>query len=243
MKIYPAIDLINGKPVRLLQGDFSQQTNYPHDAVELACAYADAGAQHLHVVDLDGSRKGKMAQTRLIRRMAQQSGLKLQVGGGIRSPADVEILLECGVDKVVIGSLAVRDHGLATSMLELYGAEHVTMAIDVRISDGKSEIATFGWQKAEGMEPVQLIKQYPRLRHVLCTDIGRDGSLQGPNLQLYRDLVEAHPELSFQASGGVGSLQDIHDVSATGCSALIIGKALLEGRFRLEEALEAAGGC
>ncbi len=243
MKIYPAIDLIDGKPVRLLQGDFAQQTNYPHDAVELACAYAEAGAHHLHVVDLDGSRTGKMAQARLIRRMAKESGLKLQVGGGIRSPADVEILLESGVDKVVIGSLAVRDHELASSMLELYGAEHVTIAIDVRISAGKREIATFGWQKGEGMEPVQLIEQYPRLRNVLCTDIGRDGSLQGPNLELYRELVEAHPELSFQASGGVGALQDVRDVCATGCQALIIGKALLEGRFSLKEALEAAGEC
>ncbi len=237
MKILPAIDLLAGRPVRLLQGDFAAVTHYPQDPVALARAYAEQGARHLHIVDLDGSRHGRPTETALIGRMVAASGLEVQVGGGIRSLAQARALRDAGVARVVIGSLAVKDPATTGAILDALGPEAVTLAIDVRLVEGRAEVASEGWLEASGLGPETLLARYPGLRAALCTDIGRDGSLRGPNLALYRSLVAAWPALEIQASGGVGSLEDVRAVRATGADGLIIGKALLEGRFTLAEAL------
>ena len=240
MIIYPAIDLIAGEVVRLHKGDFAQKTTYGTDPVAVARAYADAGASWLHLVDLDGAKDPAHRQTTLISRIIEGSGLKVQTGGGIRSRADVEALLSAGASRVVIGSLAVRHQDTVAAMIADLGAEAICLAADVVRPDQDFMIAVSGWQEASTMTLADFIEGFlpSGLRHVLCTDIDRDGTLTGPNKALY-DIVKAtYPDICLQASGGV---KGIEDLDGLGTDGVIIGRAIYEQKIDLKAALELGG--
>ena len=237
MELIPAIDLRNGRCVRLLYGDFAQETRYPVDPVELAVQYRNLGARWLHVVDLDGAKQGAPANLALIRRMRDAAQVDVQLGGGIRTRASLEQALEVA-SRAVIGSLAVGDPDLVAAWLTEFGPDRLTLALDVRLAaDGTPLIATHGWTRASTLTLAAAIDRYAvvGLRHVLCTDIDRDGALTGPNTALYRDCVERWPAIAFQASGGVRDLADLMALTAVGVAATVSGKALLEGRLKPEE--------
>ena len=237
MDLLPAIDIRGGRCVRLLQGDFGQETRYPVDPVDLAQRYADLGAAWLHVVDLDGAARGAPANLEVVRTMANAANLKIQLGGGIRSRDDLERALEA-VDRAVIGSLAVEAREQVTSWLAELGADRLTLALDVRMDeDDMPRIATHGWTRDSAETLWNALEAYSAtgLRHVLCTDVERDGALLGPNLRLYSTCAHRFPAISFQASGGVRDSRDLSDLAATGAAYAISGKALLEGRITEEE--------
>ena len=237
MELIPAIDLRDGRCVRLLKGDFAQETRYAVDPVELAAQYRTVGAQWLHVVDLDGAKRGEPVNLALIRRMQEASGISVQLGGGIRTLASLEQAL--GVAKrVVVGSLAVSDPELVASWLTEFGSERLTLALDVRLTeDGTPLIATHGWTRASTLTLAAAIERFASagLKHVLCTDIDRDGALSGPNVELYRECAARWPGIAFQASGGVRGVADLAALADAGVAATVSGKALLEGRLKTEE--------
>ena len=238
--IIPAIDLIDGKVVRLYQGDYNQTTEYKLDPVEVVKSYASAGAQILHIVDLTGAKDTSKRQLSLIKEMVATKLMRFQSGGGIRSEQDVKDLLAAGVERVVIGSKAVSEREEVATWFERYGAEHIVLALDINIDEnGNKFVATHGWQQDSGVSIDNLIAFYSKvgLKHVLCTDISRDGTLSGANKSLYAELVAQYPSIEWQASGGIGSLQDIQDLIPTKVKGVILGRALLEGKFTLEEAL------
>ena len=240
MIIYPAIDLIAGEVVRLHKGDFAQKTTYGTDPVAVARAYADAGASWLHLVDLDGAKDPAHRQTTLISRIIEGSGLKVQTGGGIRSRADVEALLSAGASRVVIGSLAVRDQDTVAAMIADLGAEAICLAADVVRPDQDFMIAVSGWQEASTLTLADFIEGFlpSGLRHVLCTDIDRDGTLTGPNKALYDIVKAAYPDIYLQASGGV---KGIEDLDGLGTDGVIIGRAIYEQKIDLKAVLELGG--
>ncbi|HSC15370.1 MAG TPA: 1-(5-phosphoribosyl)-5-[(5-phosphoribosylamino)methylideneamino]imidazole-4-carboxamide isomerase [Gammaproteobacteria bacterium] len=237
MELIPAIDLRDGRCVRLLQGDFDRETRYSVDPIELAEQYRELGARTLHVVDLDGAKEGVPVNLPVIRRMRAAAGVDVQLGGGIRARASLEDALEVA-GRAVIGSLAVSDPSLVTSWLTEFGPERLTLALDVRLApDGTPMIATHGWTRASTLSLGAALDRFAAagLKHVLCTDIERDGALSGPNVELYRDCVRRWPGIEFQASGGVRDVGDLRALAATGVAATVSGKALLEGRLKPEE--------
>ena len=237
MELLPAIDIRDGRCVRLLRGDFDQETRYAVDPVELAQRYADLGAAWLHVVDLDGAAQGAPVNLDTVRKMARAANLKIQLGGGIRSRDDLDRTLEA-VDRAVIGSLAIEARELVTGWLRELGAERLTLALDVRVDeDDMPRVATRGWTRDTSETLWNALSAYSAegLRHVLCTDVERDGALQGPNLRLYSTCGQRFPDIWFQASGGVRDSRDLGDLAATGVAYAISGKALLEGRIPDEE--------
>jgi len=237
MELIPAIDLRDGRCVRLLKGDFAQETRYAADPVELAQQYQELGARWLHVVDLDGAKRGEPANLPVIRRMQEASGIRVQLGGGIRTRASLDQALGVAA-RVVVGSLAVSDPDLVAAWIEELGPDRVTLALDVRIdAAGTPLIATHGWARASALTLAAAIDRYAKagLRHVLCTDIDRDGALTGPNVAFYAECVERWPGIEFQASGGVRDPADLRALTAAGVAATVSGKALLEGRLKPEE--------
>ena len=243
MIIYPAIDLLDGRCVRLTYGDFTQCKVYNEDPVAAARDFCRRGATHLHVVDLEGSRSGAPQEQSLIQRLVCESGLKVQVGGGIRRVSHAREWLELGADRIVIGSLAVRDPEALKTLLGSYGPERITLALDLRLDAEEAAhatLATQGWTEAALDSPWHVLSQYISWggQYVLVTDIGRDGALSGANTALYQYILHAYPGISLIASGGVAGSQDVHDLKRAGAYAAVIGKALYEGRLTLEEALQ-----
>jgi phosphoribosylformimino-5-aminoimidazole carboxamide ribotide isomerase len=237
MELIPAIDLRDGRCVRLLKGDFARETRYELDPVELARRYRDAGAAWLHVVDLDGAKRGAPVNLALVERMRRASGLKVQLGGGIRQRANLEAAL-AAADRAVIGSLAVSDPETVAGWLAELGPDRLTLGLDVRLAaDGRALIATHGWTQDSTLTLEEAIERYRAagLRHVLCTDIDKDGALEGPNVALYGECVRRWPGVAFIASGGVRDAADLAALAATGVAAAVSGKALLEGRLTPEE--------
>ena len=236
--VIPAIDLRGGQVVRLKQGDYAQQTTYAADPRELARRYADAGARRLHLVDLDGARSGQLDNLDVIGTIAAD-GMQVQAGGGVRGEDDLCRLFDAGVDRVVLGSVAIREPELVAGWLGKYGAERLTLALDTRCIDGRWTLPSAGWTETGTRTLDELAPWYAErsARHLLCTDIDRDGMLAGFNLDLYRHLAATVPSLAVQASGGVRSLDDIRAAREAGARGVILGRALLEGRFTVEEAL------
>jgi len=238
--VYPAIDVRDGRVVRLRQGDYMQETRYASDPLALARSYSDSGAQWLHLVDLDAARAGGCTLRPLLRRIVDETTLKVQTGGGVRSVDDVQSLLDAGAARVVIGTVAVRAPDEVRTWLTRFGAERLTIALDARQdSDNIWRLPVAGWTEASGRSVEEVLESYAgsTLRHVLCTDIARDGMLSGPNLDLYRMLREIAPGLTLQASGGVRGSEDVIAVRDAGCAGVVLGKALLEARLDLAEAL------
>ncbi|EIM00315.1 MULTISPECIES: 1-(5-phosphoribosyl)-5-[(5-phosphoribosylamino)methylideneamino]imidazole-4-carboxamide isomerase [Rhodanobacter] len=236
--VIPAIDLRGGQVVRLKQGDYAQQTTYAADPRALARRYAEAGARWLHMVDLDGARSGSLANLAVIQAITAD-GMQIQAGGGVRGEDDLRRLFDAGVQRVVLGSVAIRDPELVAGWLGRYGAERLTLALDTRRLGGRWSLPSAGWTEIEARTLDELAPWYAArgARHLLCTDIDRDGMLAGFNLDLYRHLVATVPSLAVQASGGVRSLDDIRAAREAGAWGVILGRALLEGRFTVEEAL------
>jgi phosphoribosylformimino-5-aminoimidazole carboxamide ribotide isomerase len=238
--IIPAIDLINGKVVRLYQGDYGQKTEYSASAQERFDLYVAAGAKQLHLVDLDGAKDASKRQLDVIRELLKNTRAPVQIGGGIRTENDVRDLLEAGANRVVIGSTAVKSPDMVIEWMKRYGAEHIVLALDVNIdADGQRKIAVAGWQQDSGITIEALIEKFlpAGLKHVLCTDISRDGTLQGSNVALYSCLSREYPQIQFQASGGIGGIADIEALKGSGVGGIILGRSLLEGKFTVEEAI------
>jgi len=238
--IYPAIDVREGKVVRLTQGDYARQTIYGDDPLALAQRYADAGARWLHLVDLDAARAGGYTLLPLLKALAERTALKVQTGGGVRSEGDVARLLDAGAQRVVIGSLAVREPEIVAGWIANFSAERITVALDTRQDErGSWRLPVHGWTEDGERDLDTLAAAYADvgLRHLLCTDIARDGMLSGPNQALYQHLTDRLPALAVQASGGVRDLADVIAARASGCAGVVLGKALLDGRLELAQAL------
>lgn len=237
MIIYPAMDLMGGRVVRLRQGRFDDQTVYSDNPAAALESFASAGATWAHIVDLDGARAKEPVQHAVIATLATSTPLKLQVGGGFRTREQVAAMLEAGVERVVVGSLAVKAPALVGEWLHEFGADRIVLSLDVRMSDKIPIVAVSGWTEASGLSLWDVAALLPSAKHLLLTDIGRDGMLEGPNFALLEETAERLPHLRIQASGGVSSLADIARLHTDGA---IIGKALWEGRIRLEEVLSLA---
>jgi phosphoribosylformimino-5-aminoimidazole carboxamide ribotide isomerase len=238
--IIPAIDLIEGSVVRLYQGDYEQKTQYELNPIDVVNSYADQGAKWLHIVDLTGAKDTNKRQLKLIGDMVATGRMQFQAGGGIRSEQDVAQLLELGVKRVVIGSLAVKEPELVKGWVTKYGSEAIVLALDINIDEqGNKFIATHGWQENSGVSLEALLEDFLSVgaKHVLCTDISRDGTLQGANHQLYSEMAAKFPTIEWQASGGIGNLDDIEVLKPTQVSGVILGRALLEGKFTVEQAI------
>ena len=238
-QVIPAIDLRGGRVVRLRQGDYARETVYAKDPVVLAQGYADAGAEWLHVVDLDGARSGTLANLAVIEAIARKVALNVQAGGGVRTGDDLRRLYAVGVARVVVGSVAVGDPGATAIWIGRYGPERLVLALDARHQAGAWRLPVHGWSEDSSVRLDALAEHYARAgaRHVLCTDIDRDGMLSGFNVDLYRDLHALAPSLDIQASGGARSADDIRKAREAGAAAVILGRGLLEGWFSLREAL------
>lgn len=243
--LLPAIDVRAGRVVRLRQGDYAQETRYPDEPLAVARRYAQAGARWLHLVDLDAARDGGYSLSSLLARIKATTPLRVQTGGGIRNEADVTRILEAGGDRVVVGSLAVREPDRVMRWLDAFGADRITVAFDARCVNGRWTLPTAGWTQASEATLEHLATAYAGagLANALCTDIDRDGMLGGPNLSLYRRLVEIAPGLQLQASGGVRGIDDIAGARDAGCRAVVLGKSLLDGCFELADALREERPC
>lgn len=239
-ELYPAIDLRGGRVVRLRQGDYGAETHYADDPLPLIEAYAEQGARWLHLVDLDAARAGGFTLAPLIARIKQRCGLRVQAGGGVRRAADVEAMLDAGVDRAVLGTLAIRQPDTVLGLFERHGGERLTLAFDVRADrEGGWRLPSHGWTADDAPALPERLEAYrgSPLQHVLSTDIGCDGMLSGPNLALYRWWRQQHPTLLVQASGGVRDGADVAALRALGVAGAVLGRSLLEGRMKLAEVL------
>ncbi len=239
MYIIPAIDLRHNQCVRLYQGDYNQQTVYNADPLQVIKQFEQSGSQWVHIVDLDAAKDPAQHQRDLIENICKQSHLNVQTGGGIREANQVDELFHAGVKRIVIGSLAVQNPSLVKSWFKRWGSERIVLALDVNKINDHYYIATHGWQKNSSQRLFDFLKEYidAGLMYALCTDISLDGTLQGPNIKLYQDILRIYPDLQLQASGGIASLDDILLLNQNKLSACIIGRALYEGQIILDEAI------
>ena len=239
MRLIPAIDLRGGRCVRLLQGRFDAETIYAEDPSAVLSAYVGMGARYLHLVDLDAARGEPQVNRQAVESLARNRQAALQVGGGIRSRAALEQLLALGVQRAVVGSVAVSRPAEVREWLLEFGADRLVLALDVRLNeDGVPRLTTHGWERQTEQTLWDTVDRFMDcgLRHVLCTDVARDGALSGPNLGLYAEAVRRYPTQQWQASGGVRDAGDLVALAETGVAAVISGRALLEGRIQPGEA-------
>lgn len=238
MRVIPAIDLQEGKCVRLLQGDFAKSTEYSNDPLAIARQFSELDVSDLHIVDLDGARTGSQENTHVIRGIADLAPFDIQLGGGIRSEDTVRHWFDNGVDRCVIGSLAILDPVAVKSWFKTFGAKRIVLALDVTVVErGDPLIATHGWTATSDTTLWQCLQEYGPmgLVHVLCTDISRDGALVGPNVELYADMMRRYPRIQLQASGGVRNYEDLMQLRQLGIPAAITGRALLDGKISAQE--------
>ncbi|GJL96268.1 MAG: 1-(5-phosphoribosyl)-5-[(5-phosphoribosylamino) me thylideneamino] imidazole-4-carboxamide isomerase [Hyphobacterium sp.] len=238
MIFYPAIDLLDGQVVRLSKGNFASAKAYSDDPLTIANEFAEAGADWIHVVDLSGARDGALRQTHLVQQLAA-IGLKIQAGGGIRSEMDISRMKDAGVQRVIIGSRAIETPDIMASWLETFGSDALVAALDLKIEAKQPILVTEGWTNTTGkhLGEVLAILMDAGLRHALVTDVGRDGLMAGPNTKLYAQLATRHPDIDWQASGGVGDTADLLALRTTGIAGVITGRALYENRFSVTEAV------
>ena len=233
MTIIPALDIIDGKCVRLTMGNYSLQKVYNSNPVEVAKMFQDAGFKRLHMVDLDGAKAGKLVNLRVLEQTATKTELIIDFGGGVKNIADVGQVFNAGAAMVTIGSLAAKNPEVLEEWLMEFGAEKFLIGADVL----NEKIKIHGWLEDTGINIFDFIPNMMALgvRNIFCTDISKDGVMEGPSIQLYKDIMEAHPELNLIASGGVSNLGDVKELKAIGCDGVIIGKAIYEGLITLEE--------
>lgn len=233
MEIIPAIDIIEGKCVRLTQGDYAQKTVYNENPLEVALEFQDAGLKRLHLVDLDGAKAGAVKNWKVLETIAGKTGMVIDFGGGIKTEKDVDIVLNSGAALATVGSIAVKNKESLLHWMKQFGAEKFLLGADVK--EGK--IAISGWLEETDIEVVEFIRAYKEegIQQVFCTDVSKDGLLQGPSTELYKEILDALPGLHFIASGGVSTLKDLEDLQQIGCAGAIVGKAIYEGRITLQE--------
>lgn len=242
MILLPAIDLIGGRCVRLAQGDFDRETRYFDDPAAALADFTAQGAAEAHLVDLDGARAGEPRQHDLFISLAQTAPIAMQVAGGFRTADQVAAVLDAGVERVVIGSLALSDPAAFRTMLARFGPERLTLALDVKLQDDSPIVATHGWVRESGRSLDDVLGDFPNVRHLLVTDIARDGMLSGPNTELMRTIAIRYPYFALQASGGVSSLDDLATLRTNRAARAIVGKAIWEGRFTVAEGIARARG-
>ena len=240
MKIIPAIDIIDGKCVRLTQGDYSQKKEYNSNPLEVAKAYEGAGIQRLHLVDLDGAKQKKIINLDVLERIASGTSLQVDFGGGVQSDTDIEAAFNAGAQQITGGSIAVKQPQLFEEWLKKYGSEKIILGADVK----EGMIAVSGWEESSERELLSFLEDYQEkgVQYVICTDVSKDGLLQGPSTLLYQQVIRQFPELKLIASGGVAGIADLHGLKAIGCHGAIIGKAIYEGKMSLQELADFAKG-
>jgi phosphoribosylformimino-5-aminoimidazole carboxamide ribotide isomerase len=233
IELIPAIDIIDGKCVRLTQGDYDSKKVYNEDPLEIAKMFEDCGLKRLHVVDLDGAREGRIINYKTLNRIATKTSLIIDFGGGLKCDKDLEIAFESGARMITGGSIAVKLPELFNEWLKRYGSERIILGADAK----NEKIAISGWQEATTKELIPFIEEYHKsgVKKVICTDISRDGMLSGPSTELYRKIREALPDIYLIASGGISSVKDIEVLDEAGIPAVIFGKAFYEGRITLKE--------
>jgi phosphoribosylformimino-5-aminoimidazole carboxamide ribotide isomerase len=233
LEIIPAIDIIDGKCVRLTQGDYAQKKVYNEHPLEVARAFEDAGLTRLHLVDLDGAKAGAVRNWKVLETLAGKTKLVIDFGGGIKRAEDLDIVFNSGAELATIGSLAVKDPATFAGWLQAYGADKFFLGADVK----NEKIAVGGWLETTDKWIYDFIEEYTArgILQLFCTDVSKDGLLQGPSLDLYKNIVQKFPDLHFIASGGVSELDDVFRLEEIGCKGVIIGKAIYEGRITLTE--------
>ncbi len=233
MKIIPAIDIIDGKCVRLTQGDYEQKKIYNEDPLEVAKAFEDAGLKRLHLVDLDGAKQKAVKNWKVLETLAGRTKLEIDFGGGIASQEDVKIVFDSGAAFATVGSIAVKNEMEFVKWLIIFGPERFLLGADVK----DEKIAIHGWMEKTERSVFEFIHHYVSkgVQQVFCTDVSKDGKLEGPSTELYRQIIEQNPSLYFIASGGVSSLQDLYTLQEIGCAAAIVGKAIYENRISLSQ--------
>jgi phosphoribosylformimino-5-aminoimidazole carboxamide ribotide isomerase len=233
MQIIPAIDLIGGKCVRLSQGDYSSKKEYHDDPLEMAKRFEGVGIQRLHLVDLDGAKAKKIINADVLERICSGTSLQVDFGGGIQADEEIEKAFTLGAKQVTGGSIAVKNPVLFDEWISKYGAEKIILGADAK----NKKIAVGGWEETTSVDLIPFIKSYfeKGIRYVICTDVAKDGLLQGPSMELYQEILQEIPELKLIASGGVSSVKDLEELEKIGVYGTIVGKAYYEGRVSLEE--------
>lgn len=232
MRIIPAIDVIEGKCVRLTKGNYNTKKIYNESPLEVAKAFENNGIKHLHLVDLDGAKSNKIVNYKILEEIATKTHLKIDFGGGLKSDKDLEIAFESGAHQVTGGSIAVKKSDIFLSWLSKYGAEKIILGADCK----DNMIAISGWQEESHLDVLAFIKSYKikGISHVICTDISKDGMLQGPSVELYNRIFKETPDINLIASGGITSIDDLHKLKNIGCEGAIIGKAIYENKISLK---------
>lgn len=233
MRIIPAIDIIEGKCVRLSKGDYATKKIYNENPLEVAKQFEASGIQYLHLVDLDGAKSSHIVNYRILEDIASKTGLKIDFGGGLKSDEDLKIAFESGASQITGGSIAVKDPEAFKKWLSTYGAEKIILGADAH----HEKIAISGWQEASGKEVIPFIKSYQKegVAYVICTDISKDGMLQGPSFELYKRIMDEMPEIRLIASGGISHYDELPKLAELGCEGAILGKAIYEKRIGLKQ--------
>lgn len=233
MEIIPAIDIIDGKCVRLTHGDYAQKKIYNENPLEVAKEFEDAGLRRLHLVDLDGAKAGAVRNWKVLESLAAKSAMVIDFGGGIKTAKDVDIVFSSGAALATVGSIAVKEEETFFQWLKQYGADKFLLGADVK----DEKITVSGWTEQTDVWIYDFIeKQVAQgVTQVFCTDVSKDGALEGPSVELYKNIIQKFPKLHFIASGGVSNIDDVYQLGEIGCSGVIIGKAIYEGRIRLSE--------
>jgi phosphoribosylformimino-5-aminoimidazole carboxamide ribotide isomerase len=233
MHIIPAIDIIEGKCVRLTQGDYSQKKIYNTNPLEVALEFQDAGLSRLHLVDLDGAKARKIVNLNVLETLASKTTLHIDFGGGVQSDQDIENAFNAGAKQITGGSIAVKNSGLFKSWIEKYGSKKIILGADVK----NEKIAISGWAEESDIDINTFLNSYieQKVKYVICTDIGKDGLLQGPSFNLYSRIFKDFPGLKLIASGGVSNIEDIKLLAKAGIYGAIVGKAIYEGKIKIKE--------
>jgi len=231
--IIPAIDIIEGKCVRLTGGDYGQKKIYNEQPLEVAMQFQDAGLKRLHLVDLDGAKAGAVKNWKVLEAIAGKTSMVIDFGGGIKSAKDIEIIFECGASLATVGSIAVKNEEEFVQWLGRFGADKFLLGADVK----EEKIVVSGWTENTDIWVYDFIEKYIQqgVHQIFCTDVSKDGKLEGPSLELYKNIIKKFPNLHFIASGGVSTMKDVNELAEIGCKAVIIGKAIYENKISLQE--------
>ncbi len=233
MRIIPAIDIISGKCVRLTQGDYTQKKVYSNDPLEVAKKFEQAGIEQLHIVDLEGAKASQPVNLQILMDILSNTSLQVDFGGGVKSNESIDRVISTGVHQITAGSIAVNDKDMVKNWIQLFGSEKIILGADVR----NEKIAINGWQEDSGVDLFEFLEDYlaSGAEYCICTDVSKDGLLQGPSFDLYRRVLEAFPDLKLIASGGVSGINDLEELRTLGVYGTIVGKAYYEGRISFEE--------
>jgi phosphoribosylformimino-5-aminoimidazole carboxamide ribotide isomerase len=237
MRIIPAIDIIDGKCVRLTKGDYNTKKIYNESPLEVAKEFEAAGIEYLHVVDLDGAKASKIINYKVLEQIASKTNLKIDFGGGLKSDKDLEIAFNSGANQITGGSIAVKNSEIFESWIEKYGSEKIILGADFYPDTSGGKIATNGWQEESSLELIPFINNYQQkgIQYVICTDISKDGMLEGPSFDIYKEILSEVKNLKLIASGGISTFNELPKLAEMGCEGVIIGKAIYEHKISLKQ--------